>query len=183
MVREDDLMTAEELLVLQLPNMRSELINGRMRVRESASLDHGRMALAIGAHLYVWVAAHGGGVTVGAETGFTLRRNPDTVRAPDAAFISSARLPRGDVKGYAELTPDLIVEVLSPSDRAGEVRAKVADWLSAGARLVWVIDAERARADVYRADGTSDRIAVSGALAGEDILPGLTLPLRPLFGA
>jgi Uma2 family endonuclease len=183
MVRNDDLMTAEELLLMQPLHMRSELINGRMIVREPGAYRHGRLAMAIGAALQAHVAPRGLGDVVSAETGFTLRRNPDTVRAPDAAFISNARLPRGDVSGFAELTPDLVVEVLSPSDMAGEVRAKVADWLSAGARLVWVVDAERGRADVYRADGTSDRVAAGGALDGEDVLPGFTLPLQPLFGA
>ena len=118
---------------------------------------------------------HASGVTVGAATGFTLRRNPDTVGAPDAALISNARLPHAGVTGYAEVTPDLIVEILSPSDRAGEVRAKVADWLSAGTRLVWIIDAKRRRADVYRADRTSERIAANGTLDGDDVLPGFAL--------
>ena len=77
--------------------------------------------------------------------------------------------------GYAEVTPDLIVEILSPSDRAGEVRAKVADWLSAGTRLVWIIDAKRRRADVDRADRTSERIAANGTLDGDDVLPGFAL--------
>ncbi len=176
-------MTAEELAVRQPPDMRSELVNGRMLVREPGAYEHGRLALAIGAQLYVWVSAHKLGVTVGAETGFTLQRNPDTVLAPDAAFISNARLPRDGVTGYAELTPDLIVEVLSPSDRAGKVRWKVGAWLAAGARLVWVIDAQRGRADVHRADGTSEQCGANDALDGEDVLPGFTLPLHPLFDA
>lgn len=183
MLYEDKLMTAEELMQRQPPHLRSELINGRMIVREPAAFKHGRVALAIGAQLYAWVGARGVGVTVGAETGFTLRRNPDTVRAPDAAFISTARLPSADVKGFAELTPDLVVEVLSPSDRTRDVRAKVTDWLSAGAQLVWVLDAECVRADVYRSNGTSDRVGASGALDGEDMLPGFRLPLHSLFGA
>jgi Uma2 family endonuclease len=70
-------------------------------------------------------------------SGFKLTANPDTVRAPDLAFISHARLPEPEPVGYPALAPDLVVEILSPSDRPGEVLGKVADWLSAGTRLVW----------------------------------------------
>ena len=183
MVRKNELMTAEELLIKQPPNMRSELVNGRMLVREPAFYEHGKLAMMIGFALQFFVAPRRLGDVVAAETGFTLRRNPDTVLAPDTAFISNARLPRGPVTGYAELTPDLIVEVLSSTDRAGKVRWKVAQWLAAGARLVWVVDAKRGWADVHRADGTAERIGADGALDGEDVLPGFTLPLQPLIGA
>ena len=182
MVYRSDLMTAEELLLLQPPHMRSELIDGRMIIREPGAIPHGRLAMAIGAALHAHVTQRRLVDVVTAETGFILRRNPDTVRAPDAAFISTARLLRARGNGYAELTPNLIVEVLSPSDRAGEVRAKVADWLVSGARLVWVIDGERRRADVYRADGTSHRISTADSLDGETVLPGFTLPLHTLLG-
>src|SRR5204863_137465 len=83
-----------------------------------------------------------------AETGFTLSRGPDTVRAPDIAFVRRERLPDPIPVGFPDLAPDLVVEVLSPGERAGEILAKVADWLSAGTRLVWVVDPERRLARV-----------------------------------
>ena len=75
------------------------------------------------------------------------------------------------------MAPDLAVEVLSPNDRAGEVLAKVADWLSAGCRLVWVVDPVRRLARVYRADGSESHVAEPDGLVGEDVLPGFACPL------
>lgn len=104
-------------------------------------------------------------------------RSPDTVRAPDVAFICSARLPDPPPPGFAELAPDLAVEVLSPDDRPGEVLEKVADWLKGGCRLVWVVDPRRKLARVYRADGTEALVTSSDSLDGEDVLPGFSCEL------
>ena len=82
---------------------------------------------------------------------------------------------------YPELAPDLVVEVLSPSDRAGETLAKIGDWLEAGARLVWVIDPERRIARVCRPDGTEATIKEDEHLDGEDVLPGFTCSLAGIF--
>src|SRR6185436_17210046 len=94
-----------------------------------------------------------GAVFVG-DNGFTLSRNPDTVRGPDIAFVRKERVAHPIPSTFLQFAPDLVVEVLSPNDRPGEVLAKVGDWIDAGARLVWVIDPERRVARVYRADGT-----------------------------
>lgn len=83
--------------------------------------------------------------------------------------------------GFAELAPDLVVEVLSPNDRPGEVLAKVADWLNAGSALVWVLDPVQRRARVYRADGSESFVGGDGVLEGEDVLPGLTFRLASLW--
>jgi Uma2 family endonuclease len=120
------------------------------------------------------------GMVVAAETGFTLQRNPDTVRAPDVAFIRVDRLPPGTHSGFADFAPDLAVEVLSPSDRPGEVLAKVADWLTAGTALVWTIDPERRRARVYRADGSDTVLSRDDLLEGEDVLPGFRVSIAAL---
>ena len=174
-------MTADELLEQQPLHLRSELVQGRLLVREPGAYQHGKLSMVIGAALHAWVAPRKLGDVVGAETGFTLRRNPDTVRAADAAFISTARMPPRGGTGFAELAPDLVVEVLSPSDRAGEVRAKTADWIDAGVRLVWLIDATHRSAVVHRADGSSHRLSAGDQLDGETVLPGFTLPLSDLF--
>ena len=174
-------MTAEELLRLNLPNKRTELVKGVLVVREPAGYRHGEVAmnltLAIGGH----VRTHDLGKLLAAETGFTLARNPDTVRAPDVAFISRERVPSPSPRGFAELAPDLAVEVLSPDDRPGEVLAKVGDWLDAGCRLVWVVDPVRRTARVYRADGSEAYLAEGDALDGEDVLPGFSRRLAELL--
>src|SRR3989454_11552777 len=121
-----------------------------------------------------------GAVFVG-DTGFTLARNPDTVRGPDIAFIRTERLPQPIPSTFLEFASDLVVEILSPHDRPGEVLAKVGDWLDAGARLVWVVDPERRVARVYRQDGTEDVISGDGALLGEDVLPGFSCTLATVL--
>lgn len=175
------LMTAEELLRANVSDKRAELVRGRLVVREPAGGRHGRvaaeMARLIGNHAH----DHDLGVVYAAETGFTLARQPDTVRAPDVAFLCRDRLPEPEPVAFPDLAPDLVVEVLSPDDRPGETLAKVADWLLAGTRVVWVIDPEQLLARIYRVDGTESVIAEGGALDGEDVLPGFTCTLSTVF--
>lgn len=170
-------MTAEDLMANPVPNKCTELVAGHMLVREPPGYRHGdvaaRLLIAIGTYVY----AHKVGRVLAAETGFTVRRKPDTVRAPDVAFIRSERVPVTPLVTYPEFAPDLAVEVLSPSDRTGRVLAKVGDWLDGGARLVWVVDPERRVARVYRADGTVQSLAVDDSFDGEDVVPGLSIRL------
>jgi Uma2 family endonuclease len=174
------LMTAEDLMADPVPNVCTELVAGQLLVREPPGYHHGdvaaRLLIAIGTH----VNAHKLGRVLSAESGFTLFRNPDTVRAPDVAFIRAERVPKDTLRGYPEFAPDLAVEVLSPSDRAGKVLAKVGDWIEAGTRLVWVVDPELRDARVYRGDGSVSLLSADGALDGEDVLPGLSIPLAEL---
>jgi Uma2 family endonuclease len=171
------LMTAEELLHAHLPNQRSELVRGVLRVREPAGSMHGRVAMNLGGELRAHAKAKDAGTVFAAETGFKLFADPDTVRAPDVAFVAKGREPPPDARGFADLAPDLVVEVLSHDDRPGEVLAKVADWLFAGTRLVWVVDPERRMARVYRMDGSETIVTGDGMLDGEDVLPGFSCPL------
>lgn len=175
------LLTADDLLRLQPPDKRTELVRGVMIVREPAGFRHGDIAMNIAARMHSFVRQHRVGRVLAAETGFTLFTNPDTVRAPDVAFVRHDRIPDPLPRGYASFAPDLAVEVLSPGDRPGEVLAKVADWLTAGTRLVWVVDPDRRVARVHRADGTVSVISESEALDGEDVLPGFACPLAEVL--
>lgn len=176
-----DVMTANELLHLSLPDKQVELVRGRLIVREPPGFLHGVVAMAIGTRIASFVHVHELGVVVAAETGFKLFSNPDTVRAADAAFVRQERAPDQPPLGYLPLAPDLVAEVTSPSDRAGEVQNKVGDWLSAGSRLVWVIDPMRRRALVYRADGSVSLLAENDALDGEDVIPEFSCPLAEVW--
>ena len=111
------LVTAEELFRLNLPNKRTELVRGMLIIREPAGYQHGDVAMRLGAAIHNYVEAHGLGRVFAAETGFTLERGPDTVRAPDVAFIGTARLPDPRPRAFAEMAPDLAVEVLSQETR------------------------------------------------------------------
>lgn len=188
MIPANDLMTADQLLLYDSRGMRTELVRGRLVVREPAGYRHGAIAARVLSRIAAYLerdqaarsAVHPLGDVLAAETGFTLQRGPDTVRAPDVAFVAWARRPTSTI-GFAALAPDLAVEVLSPGDRPGEVLAKVADWLTAGTTLVWVIDPERRLARVYRGDGSESIFTDRMALDGESTLPGFTLPLDTLF--
>src|SRR3989442_10789583 len=171
------LMTAEELLDVRIPDKRVELVKGVLVVREPAGYTHGRVTLNLTLRLGAHVERTEAGQLFAAETGFTLARGPDTVRAPDIAFIGRDRLPDPEPAGFPDLAPDLVVEVLSPDDRPGKVLAKVADWLSAGTKLVWVIDPTHRVARVYRLDRTGQILTVDEGLGGEDLVPGFSCPL------
>jgi Uma2 family endonuclease len=174
-------MTVEELLRLNLPDKRTELVRGVLVVREPAGFAHGRVAMRLALKLGVHVQQTGAGELLAAETGFTLARGPDTVRAPDVAFVRRERVPDPPPRGFPQLAPDLVVEVLSPDDRPGETLAKVGDWLEAGSRLVWVIDPQRRYARIYRPDGTETVITESEHLSGEEVLPGFDCALAAVL--
>ena len=176
------LMTAEELLRLPDDGQRHELIAGELTTMPPSGFEHGRRAARIAASLIQHVDAHGLGEVVGAETGFLLARDPDTVRAPDAAFVSHERVAAmGTVTGYWPGAPDLAVEVISPNDLNTEVDKKVATWLAHGARMVLVLDPRRHTVAVHRPGAEVRHLTVGDTLDGEDVVPGWTVPVRELF--
>ena len=174
-------MTADELLATSIPDKQAELVRGRLVVREPAGYRHGRVAHRIEMEIAQFARSRDLGVVVAAETGFKLFAMPDTVRAADAAFIARDRAPAAEPVGYLAIAPDLVVEVLSPTDRAGEIQSKVSDWLTAGSRLVWVIDPVRRRGVVYRADTSVALLSENDALDGEDVLPGFSCRLDAIL--
>ncbi|HEY9516242.1 MAG TPA: Uma2 family endonuclease [Gemmatimonadaceae bacterium] len=176
-----DMMTADELERVSIPGKSTELIRGRLIVREPPGTLHGRAAAKL-AHLvgaFVWPRQLGD--VFAQDTGFKIESNPDTVRAPDLAFLARDRTSQLPPRGYAPLAPDLIVEIVSPDDSASEVLSKIAAWLEAGVRLEWVIDPRRSVAQVYRGDGSISLIAADGLLDGEDVLPGFTCALAEIL--
>ena len=173
-------MTAEELLRLDAGGRRTELVRGVLVVREPAGYQHGEVASELANRLTNHVKAGGLGRILAAETGFKLVSAPDTVRAPDIAFVRTERLPTPPPAGFASFAPDFVVEVLSPGDRPGKVLAKVADWLEAGTKLVWLVDPIRRLARVYRADGAESLHGPDDALDGEDVVPGFRCPIAEI---
>jgi len=176
-------MTAAELLVLSdNSSHRYELIAGNLRTLPLAATDHGAIALTIGATIHLFAEDHSSGSAFGAGAGFLLTRNPDTVRAPDAAFVSQARLPESGVPaGYFPGAPDLAVEVVSPGDTAGEVEEKVQMWLAHGGSLAWVIYPATRTVTAYRRDGSATVLHDDNLLDGEGVLPGFAFSVSRLF--
>lgn len=178
MVLETKTMTADELLRMSDDGVVHELLDGELRTMAPAGFEHGRIAALVCASLTAHVRQHRLGVVTGAETGFFLRRQPDTVRGADAAFVRRERVV--DTERYFPGPPDLAIEIISPNDTYTEVNAKVVDWLSSGTQMVIVIDPAKKNAVVHRAT-RSVRIDVDGTLDAEEIVPGWRLPLRELL--
>jgi len=164
--------TASELFEMPDDGFRYELVKGELRKMSPSGSEHGAIIIIITLLLAQYVKANKLGVCFGAETGFKIASDPDTVRAPDVAFTSRERIPVMQRRGYGAVAPDLVAEVLSPDDRPSEVLSKVGDWLAAGVRLAFVVDPEQRRVRVYRADGSQRDVEEGELLDGEDVLPG-----------
>lgn len=174
------LVTAEELF--NMPNQgRCELIRGELRMMAPAGWDHGRILVNISTRLDTFVRERKLGWVLGAETGFLLKTNPDTVRAPDVAFIARERIPSDREQSvFFPGPPDLAVEVVSPSDRYSDVDDKVTDWLDAGCRMVIVVNPRKRTVAVHRG-GSIQVLRETDVLEGGDVVPGWTLPLAAIF--
>src|SRR3990172_5835472 len=133
---------------------RCELVRGELVMMSPAGSRNGSVVARLTGRLVGFVDEHHLGTVFGAETGFQICYDPDTVRAPDAGFVRAERVSGELPGGFFPGAPDLAVEVLSPSDRASEVLAKVQDWLGAGCAGVWVVDPHTRSISVYRADGS-----------------------------
>jgi Uma2 family endonuclease len=171
------LMTAEELERVDIAGKSTELVRGRLIVREPPDSYHGQVAARLLFVLGQDVFGRDRGQLFSQDTGFRIATNPDTVRAADVAFVSKARAAGMPKRGYWALAPDLVAEVVSPDERPGEVLSKVGDWIAAGVKLVLVIDPIRREARVYRADGSVRVVDERGVLDGEDVLPGFSCRL------
>ncbi len=181
LVKQTAVMTAEELERLAIPGKVTELIRGQLIVREPPGTRHGMIAATLCYLLANFVRPQKLGAVFAQDTGFKIESDPDTVRAPDVAFLSTARLGAVGRRGYAAVAPDLAAEVVSPDDRAGEVLTKVGAWLSAGTKLVWVVDPDREEVRVYRPDGSAKIIHGDATLDGEDVLPGFSCDVREIL--
>src|SRR5262249_7296776 len=144
-------MTAVELLAMPEDGYRYELVKGELIQMSPTGEQHGYVTMKLAGALHRHVKQQSLGKVYAAETGFKLESDPDTVRAPDIAFVRNEIIEKtGRLEGYRSGAPDLVVEVLSPSDRAIKVEAKVAQWLETGAQMVWVVSPELHTVTVYR---------------------------------
>jgi Uma2 family endonuclease len=161
---------------------RVELVEGRVRVMPPVGPEHAGSQIDLGALTRAFVREHRLGRVYG-DGGFILRRNPDLTLGPDLAFVSAERMAANPPppRGFWEIVPDLVVEIVSPGDTAAEIDEKVRDYLSAGVRLVWVVYPRTRRVHVYQSTGAVQIIFGEGVLEGGDVLPGFRLPLADLW--
>jgi len=182
MTADPALITADGLLSFPDDGMRRELIAGVVRMMPPPGFAHGRAVTAIGRLLADHVDDHRLGVALAGEVGFIVATGPDTVRAPDGAFIRQDRYEAiGDTFRYWPEAPELAIEVISPNDTFSEVEEKALTWLAAGTRLVLVADPSRRTITAYR--GRDDvRLHVEGeAIDASDAVSGWTLPVTDAF--
>ena len=173
-------MTADQLF--SLGNIGPcELIQGELIRMSPTGYDHGRISSKIDRALGNFVESHKLGQVLTSEAGFIIASNPDTVRAPDVAFVRADRDPPGGQKKYFPGAPDLAVEVLSPDDRASDVNAKIQDWLNAGTVAVLVVDPQNQTVAIHRQPHEIKVLAIDDTLTIPDILPEFSLAVKDIF--
>jgi Uma2 family endonuclease len=182
MTTTERLMTADELLRRPDDGFRYALVRGELRRMSPAGHQHGRLGFNMTLSLGQYVRAHDLGTLYAAETGFRIAADPDTVLAPDAAFVRRERVEAvGDSSGYWPGAPDLAVEIVSRHDLYTEVEEKVGAWLAAGTRLVIVVNPRQRRVTVYRSLHDIAILTEDDTLDGGEIVPGWRMPVREVF--
>lgn len=172
--------TAGELYAMPHDGFRYELVKGELRRMSPSGGEHGAVVFNLSGLLAPRIKVIGQGF--GAETGFKIASDPDTVRAADIAFVRRERMPEAGIpKNFRELSPDLVVEVLSPGDTYSEVEERVEDWLNAGARAVWIVDPRRRIVSVYRSMTDVTRLAEEDELEGGEVAPGFRCKVSEIF--
>jgi Uma2 family endonuclease len=176
------LLTADDLLRMPDDGFRYELLRGELKKMAPASHQHGRVIVNITTPLDQYVRDNNLGTVYAAETGFKITSNPDTVRAPDVAFVNRERVEQvSDKESYWPGAPDLAIEVISPSDIYTEVEEKVFDWLEAGTRMVVVVNPRKQAVTVYRSLTDIVVLTENEILDGGDVVAGWTIPIRSIF--
>ena len=170
------LMTADELLRLPDDGWRYELVRGELRKMSPSGARHARVAAQIVGSLVAHMKQRPLGAVYSSEAGFRISRQPDTVRAPDAAFVRAERVV--DTAGFFDGPPDAAFEVISPGDTYSEIEEKTRDWLRAGVKVVVVVDPRTKSVRVHRADGATN---VEDVVEVDDVIAGWQLPLTDLF--
>ena len=161
---------------------RVQLIDGVIVPMTPASNEPSRVTMNVGAILWNHVRHHTLGTVLSSEAGFVLFPDRETVLAPDVAFVRAGREPQGDARWhFARLAPDLVVEVLSPSDRASDMQAKVAMYQEAGVPLVWVVDPQAQTVTVLALGQPPRVLSVTDTMDGGDVLPEFHVTIAELF--
>ena len=175
-------MTAEELLAVPDDGHRYELIEGMVRRMPPAGEEHSEVWAELFWYMKTFAREHKLGAVVGGDAGFLFGRDPDILLVPDVAFTRADRLrPRDQRTDFSPVVPDLVVEVVSPSDRPDEVAKKIAFYLAAGVRLVLELDPRPRTVTVHASGGVPRILRVGDVLDGGDVLPGFKVPVAAIF--
>ncbi len=176
------LLTADDLLRLYSQGVRGELIRGVLHETMPTGYAHGKIAVNLSAELRYFVKPRKLGSLTASDSGVWLERDPDTVREPDIAYFSAEKIPLDALDtGYAEVAPDLVVEIASPSDSRREAREKAEMWLRYGVDLVWVVQPDTRTVDVHVPGRAVVTLTEHDTLDGLDVLPGFTCAISDIF--
>lgn len=176
------LLTAEEFFLLPAPadGAQQELVRGEIVTIPPPGGLHGVCCSKVNRRLGNFVEDNGRGAVTANDTGFITERSPDSVRGPDVAYWSRERLPVVPV-GYIEIAPDLLVEVLSPSNTSRQIRTKIQEYFARGVRLVWVVAPEDRTLTIYRTPDEGRLLHESATVTGEEVLPGFSCRVSDLL--
>lgn len=175
-------MTFEEFEAMPNDGKRYELVDGELREMPPAGLQHGDVGSGLNAELRFHVRQRRLGRVFGPDTGFRIFPDRDLAYAPDVSFVTAERIATvDDYEKMGRMAPDLVVEVVSPSDRMTDVLAKVDDYLAAGVRLVWVVVPRRRQVLVYAPGQPARTLGNGDSLDGGDVLPEFRLPVAEVF--
>ena len=177
------LMTSDDLLAMPDDGMRRELVNGELaELTPPPGQVHGETQLKTGMVLYGFVEPRGLG-RVSTETGYRIAANPDTVRAPDVAFVSARKIAenRPRERGYLPFAPDIAVEVASPSDTESDMRRRALMWLEAGSEQAWILYPNTLSARVYRSPLDVAELGPDDILDAAPVLDGFRVKVSELF--
>ncbi len=172
------LITAEELLEMEAVG-RCELVAGEVIKMSPTNVEHGFLESEIAALLRNFVNEQKIGWVLTGEVGIFTRRNPDSIRAGDVVFISKERMPKRPRSGFLEVAPDLVVEIVSPSDRWADLHDKLEEYFGIGVQWVWVVEPTRQVIRVYQNPTTVEIVA--DTLHGIGVLAGFELTIPELF--
>lgn len=176
------LITANELMAMPSDGFRYELVKGELIRLSPTGHDHGVVAMNIAGPLHRHVKGNNLGAVYAAGSGFLITQNPDTVRAPDVAYVKQTRIDQaGRVRGYWIGAPDLAVEVVSRGDTIGSIEGKVAEWLAAGVRMVWVASPKLRSVTVYHSRTQIVVLTENNTIEGCEVVPGFSLRVAEIF--
>ena len=162
--------------------MRGELVQGVLHETLPSGHRQGKIVVNIVTELVTFARPRGLGTVVASDSGVWLERDPDTVREPDVAYTSAEKIPLdAEIDGYAEVVPDLVVEIVSPSDSRRWARERAQMWLNHGAPLVWIVHPKTHTIDVYRPATPTTTLHETDSLTGLHILPNFTCPVSTIF--
>jgi Uma2 family endonuclease len=169
--------TDEELMRIKHEG-KVELVDGEVKLMTPAGAEQGAISMDLATRLNNYVRRHKLGRIFDAQTGF---RPFENMRAPDISFVSKGKLPERLPKGFLRVAPDLAVEVLGPEEKVSDYDGKVAEYLSWGVRLIWLVDPNTETVTVVRANGEREVLKGNDVLTGEDVVPGFKIKVRKIF--